>query len=149
MIHHHHHQTSEPPEAAAQEFCEACAHGRNHYFFSFSILAAAVLVSASMFYNVRLILKYQDTLLAKGFAAAGQAAQNAAGDSAGGKAQGNGSAAAEVAARSDAPVLGNRDAKVAIYEFSDFQCPYCQKFFNGAFGDIKAKYLDTGKAKLI
>lgn len=47
----------------------------------------------------------------------------------------------------DDPVMGNREsAKVAIVEFADFECPYCKRHFEETFGDIKKKYIDTGKA---
>jgi len=42
-------------------------------------------------------------------------------------------------------VRGDKDAKVTIVEFSDFECPYCGKFFTETFPQIKAKYIDTGK----
>lgn len=49
----------------------------------------------------------------------------------------------------DDPVMGDKDAPVTIVEFSDYQCPFCAAFYNGALPDIKKKYIDTGKVKLI
>jgi protein-disulfide isomerase len=46
-------------------------------------------------------------------------------------------------------ILGNKDAKVTIFEFSDFQCPFCRVFEQGAYAQIKKDYIDTGKARLI
>lgn len=46
-------------------------------------------------------------------------------------------------------VLGDANAKVTIIEFSDFECPFCGKFFTDTLGSIKSEYIDTGKAKLI
>lgn len=46
------------------------------------------------------------------------------------------------------PFLGDENAKVTIVEFSDFQCPYCKRFFDDTYAQIKADYIDTGKAKL-
>lgn len=45
------------------------------------------------------------------------------------------------------PVLGDKNAKVTIVEFSDFQCPYCKQLFDTAFQQIKKDYVDTGKVK--
>ena len=54
-----------------------------------------------------------------------------------------------VADRDNEPVLGNKDAKVTIVEFADFQCPFCKSFFQQSFNDIKTKYIDTGKVKYV
>jgi len=40
--------------------------------------------------------------------------------------------------------LGEKDAKVLIEEFSDFQCPYCALHVRETFPKIKKKYIDTG-----
>lgn len=45
------------------------------------------------------------------------------------------------------PLLGNKDAKVTIIEFADFRCPFCEKFFTDAEGQIIKDYVDTGKAR--
>ena len=49
----------------------------------------------------------------------------------------------------DDAVLGNKNAPVTIIEFSDFQCPFCEKFFTESFSQIKTNYIDTGKVKLV
>jgi len=46
------------------------------------------------------------------------------------------------------PVLGNQNAKVTIVEFSDFQCPFCRRFYTDAYQQLKKEYIDTGKVKL-
>ena len=40
---------------------------------------------------------------------------------------------------------GNRDAKVKIVEFTDFECPYCGSFFSTTYPQIAKEYLDSGK----
>jgi protein-disulfide isomerase len=49
----------------------------------------------------------------------------------------------------DDAVLGDKNAPVTIVEFSDYECPYCGMFENGAFPQIKSQYIDTGKVKLV
>ena len=41
----------------------------------------------------------------------------------------------------DDAILGNKNAKITIIEFSDYQCPYCAKFSNDAFKQIKKDYI--------
>lgn len=46
----------------------------------------------------------------------------------------------------DSPYLGNKEAvKVAIVEYSDYECPYCKKFFEDTFNQIQKEYIDTNK----
>ncbi len=60
-------------------------------------------------------------------------------------------AGAESAASFDSsdPVMGNADAPVTIIEFSDFQCPYCGRFFSETMPSIERNYVQTGKARLV
>jgi protein-disulfide isomerase len=47
----------------------------------------------------------------------------------------------------DDPIMGNKDkAKIAIVEFSDFECPFCKTFQQNTFSQIKKDYIDTNKA---
>ncbi|MBI4159115.1 DsbA family protein [Candidatus Woesearchaeota archaeon] len=47
-----------------------------------------------------------------------------------------------------APVIGDKDAKVTIIEFSDFQCPFCGRFYEQTLPSLQKEYIDTGKVKL-
>lgn len=47
------------------------------------------------------------------------------------------------------PPLGNKDAKVTIVEFADFRCPFCERYYQDTFPQIKKEYVDTGKAKYV
>jgi len=49
----------------------------------------------------------------------------------------------------DDPVIGNANAKVTVIEFSDFQCPFCRKFWEDTFHQLKKDYIDTGKIKFV
>lgn len=46
-------------------------------------------------------------------------------------------------------VLGNENAPVTIIEFSDYQCPFCRKFWTETYPSVKSDYIDTGKVKLV
>lgn len=46
------------------------------------------------------------------------------------------------------PVEGNNNAKVTIVEFSDFECPFCGRFYTDTLPQLKKDYIDTGKVKL-
>jgi len=47
----------------------------------------------------------------------------------------------------DDPVMGEENAPILMVEFSDFQCPYCRKFYNETLPSIKENYIDTGLVK--
>jgi protein-disulfide isomerase len=49
----------------------------------------------------------------------------------------------------DAPMLGRADAPVTLIEFSDYQCPFCQRFFSTTLSAIKKQYVDTGKVRYV
>ncbi len=49
----------------------------------------------------------------------------------------------------DAPRLGSKDSKVEIVVFADFQCPYCGKFQQDVYLEIKKDYIDTDKASMV
>jgi len=49
----------------------------------------------------------------------------------------------------DDPVLGFENAPVTIVEFSDYQCPFCARFYLETFPKIKKEYIDTGKVRFI
>jgi protein-disulfide isomerase len=71
----------------------------------------------------------------------------------------DGQAAVAGPQRSDAPVnlkinsndhvLGSNKAKVTMFEYSDFQCPFCRKFWTESYAKIKKDYVDTGKVRLV
>jgi len=49
----------------------------------------------------------------------------------------------------DDPVKGSKDAPVTIIEFSDFQCPYCGRFYQQTLPLIEENYIKTGKVKIV
>ena len=53
------------------------------------------------------------------------------------------------ASADDDPVLGDKNAVVEMIEFSDYQCPFCRKFWTETLPSIKSEYIDTGKVKFV
>ncbi len=130
-----------------------CAHkacmGKPMRILSASILIGAILVSASIFYNTKILLTKVDGLsLSSGTQAVNDIQQNNQDNKQAALPPDNG-APVKVQDRSDQPVIGNSNAKLALYEFSDFQCPYCEKFYKDTLSQIKKNFIDTGKVKLV
>ncbi|MEK6928718.1 MAG: thioredoxin domain-containing protein [Nanoarchaeota archaeon] len=49
----------------------------------------------------------------------------------------------------DSPVFGNADAKVSIIEFSDYECPFCERFYTQTLPSLNENYIKNGKAKIV
>jgi len=47
------------------------------------------------------------------------------------------------------PFKGNGSAKVALIEFSDYQCPFCSRYSRDTLPQIAGDYIDTGKIKYV
>lgn len=63
----------------------------------------------------------------------------------------NGTAASDVERKTvtvgELPVQGEESAKVTLIEFSDFQCPFCERHFTQTESKIKTEYIDKGLVK--
>lgn len=57
--------------------------------------------------------------------------------------------AKELTLASDLSVQGDASAGLIMYEFSDFECPYCSRFDSLARPDIYNNYIATGKMKAV
>lgn len=49
----------------------------------------------------------------------------------------------------DDPVKGNKDAKIAMLEISDYECPFCKRYFDQTYPEVVKKYVDNGKVKIV
>jgi protein-disulfide isomerase len=46
-------------------------------------------------------------------------------------------------------VLGKIDAPLTLVEFTDYECPFCKRFYETTFQTLKKNYIETGKLKFI
>jgi|SRR3989344_4429031 len=44
---------------------------------------------------------------------------------------------------------GDQNASIAMIEFSDFQCPFCAKFYRETYSQIDAEFIKTNKVKFV
>jgi protein-disulfide isomerase len=49
----------------------------------------------------------------------------------------------------DDRILGSPDAPITIVEYASLTCPHCAHFANDVLPELKKKWIDTGKAKLV
>ena len=97
-----------------------------------SVLLAAVIIAGSVVYAAHSI--GSGAVSPTGAAAAAALAPQAG-------------AKVTVTDRKDAPKEGR--GKLVVTEFSDFQCPYCGKFYTDTYKQIKEKYIDSGKITFV
>ncbi|MGB0570559.1 MAG: DsbA family protein [Alphaproteobacteria bacterium] len=45
--------------------------------------------------------------------------------------------------------IGSSDAPVTLIEYFSLTCPFCARFHNDVYGDLKKKYVDTGKVRFV
>lgn len=48
-----------------------------------------------------------------------------------------------------AATRGNQEAKVTLVEFTDYQCPFCERHFTQTEGLLDKEYIETGKVRYI
>lgn len=49
----------------------------------------------------------------------------------------------------DDPIKGDPNAPVTVIEFSDFQCPFCSRFYTQTLPALEENYINTGKIKFV
>jgi protein-disulfide isomerase len=105
-----------------------------------SILIAALIIAGAGFYNNKKLVEIIDEKFTVQTQGTGQQAQGAAQAPTG---------PVKITLKDDAPFLGNKDAKVVVVEYADYQCPFCEKWFKEVYPQLKSKYIDTGKIKFV
>lgn len=100
---------------------------KNNYFLPISILIAAVMISGSLIYSTGIKNLKNETQTANIEQALGLTEPQI----------------------KDDVILGNPEAPVTIFVFSDYQCPFCGKFFEETELSLRENYVETGKAKMV
>ena len=54
---------------------------------------------------------------------------------------------AAISPTDDALILGDPNAPVTIIEFRDFQCPFCARYYQETWPQIKTEFIDTGRVR--
>lgn len=49
----------------------------------------------------------------------------------------------------DDTIKGDKNAPVTIVEWSDFECPFCTRFYEQTLGQIEEEYIKRGKVKFV
>ncbi len=49
----------------------------------------------------------------------------------------------------DDPVQGNKNAPLTMVEFSDYECPFCKRYFTDTLPELRKDYIDSGKMKVV
>jgi protein-disulfide isomerase len=47
------------------------------------------------------------------------------------------------------PFKGREDAKLTLVEFSDYECPFCRRYFEETWPKIQQEFITTGKIKYV
>jgi len=140
-LHEHNHTKHDHDESCEHFFVPA-------RLLAGSIVVAALIVGGSIMYGAKLMSK---TVVGNGISSSSSSPtakpseQQAPAQAPLAKPTGP----VDITSRADEPTLGNKNAKVTIVEFADFQCPFCKQYFDQTFNQIKTKYIDTGKVKYV
>lgn len=113
----------------------------NQNFLGVSILISAILISGTIFYT-----NSKNNNLKPGQGASNQDQNNLKDQIAD---VGNVNLEGALKIKPDDVILGNPDAPVTIIEYSDYECPFCEMFFNQTEISLRKDYIETGKVKMI
>ncbi len=149
MTDHTHKPEQEGAEVSSIEFKETfkTSNSVSQNLLPICILLAAIIIAGSVFYNTKLIIKAFSgkTGQTQNTGNAGTDNQQAANQNNPAKAPSQ----ANINLKADVPYLGNKDAKVTVVEYADYQCPFCEKFYTSVMSELKTKYIDTNKIKFV
>lgn len=115
-------------ENQTTELVEPIKFDKSKLFIPASIIVAALIISGTIFYT-----NFQTKT-----ANIGEAVQ-----------PGSNEGGIIKVSEDDDAFLGPKNANVVAIEFSDFQCPFCRKFWKDSFLQLKKEFIDTRKIKFV
>jgi protein-disulfide isomerase len=107
-------------------------------FLAISILIAAFLISGSILYSKN--VKQDNSQLA-------QVGQNPTPSAPSTPTPANLSEVLKIT--KDDVILGDPNAPITMIEYSDYQCPFCKRFFDESEAILRKEYIEGGKVKMI
>src|ERR1700733_8090241 len=129
-----------------QKDLDSGSHEKNVKFLAYvlgaSLLLGALIISASLFYNFKILTDKIGSNSAAITAPTPVAAAPSPTPAAP-------TGPVNIALKPNVPFLGSANAKVTVVEYADYQCPFCEKWYTSVMPDLKSKYIDTGKIKFI
>lgn len=107
---------------------------------NFALILVGVIIAGAVFW---INLRFNSGNLANSVKNTGGSQESAPGSSASGS-------SVAFTTLNDSFYLGDKSkAKIAIVEFSDFECPYCKRFHDNTFDQIVQNYVDTDKVIIV
>jgi protein-disulfide isomerase len=134
------------------ESAQSEASGGNSYILPLSIILASLIVSGAILFGISQLPTAPATGLATGNTNPQPTAPT--------NPQPSGAAAqpaqptapivtnADFASLPDSQWEGSSNASVTMVVFSDFQCPFCERFYTNSYKQLKTDYVDTGKVRV-
>jgi protein-disulfide isomerase len=107
-----------------------------------------LLMVVSLGYNVKVSNQLADLSPGEMEAPSGNNGNQPSGNDGNNAPSGNNGGSVDLSIDGD-PVKGDEDAPVTIYEFSDFECPFCGRYYSQTYDQVVSEYVDTGQAKIV
>jgi protein-disulfide isomerase len=124
----------------------------NMILMPLSILLSGVLITVSVLYSANVILDSDQIVTKNNLRSVLQETLQGANLGTGGRGVTPTGPIENPAAKTNignSPRKGDANAKVVIVEYSDYQCPFCERHFRQTYPQIVSEYIDKGKVQMV